>query len=305
MTMLGTPTPNGPIRTGYMLVDPSNTDDETFFDTVPMLACIPAPLSRSAQLMPRIIEVAGLSPAQQGSLGEILLRELSGERPPAICAWLDAAVDARALVQHINRFLVGPGAHGTAVYWRYFDPRVFALVLQVFSREQVQALLGPITEWRMPWCQRFWKASDPGQGIEPLQGITPAWPNEQQWRSLEVSAQISSVMAKLLDLLTSTRPVSHACCLYLFNKINAAMLDAQRGLHLHDHDELMEFAFHSVRYGEQFRNHPKMVSQWAALARGKIGWNEMISQLDQSDYQSLDSNFQSLLMVRGDIYDRL
>gem|GEM_PF-1559731 len=288
MTMLTIPLPSDPIRSGFLLIDASNLDDETFAEVLPMLHCTPATLIQSEQLMPRLIDVAALSAAQQDGLSDVLLRELNGERPPVVCAWLDCALDAKALARHLTRFLVGPGMDGAAVFWRYFDPRVFSLAVRVFSTEQTEALLGPITEWRFPWCKRWWSVSGPGREVDLLLGITPAWPSENQWRSLEHSALVARVLAKLQDQCEPGEPMTDAACLRLQRGIDAAMLDAKQRLHLSDNDDLMEYALHCMNYGEEFFRHPKLADAWPALAQGRINWGTLIALLDQNDYRLLN-----------------
>lgn len=233
--------------------------------------------------MPCLIDVAALSPAQQDGLGEVLLRELNGQRPPVVCAWLDCALDAKALSRHLARFLVGPGVDGVAVLWRYFDPRVFSLAMSMFSIEQTQALLGPVVEWRFPWCKRWWSVAGLGQEADPLLGITPAWPNEKQWCSFTNSALVASVLAKLQDAQAPGDLLTDAACLRLQRGIDASIQDARQRLHLSDKDALMEYALHCARYGEEFHLHPKLAGAWGELVQERINWSELIDKLDQRD----------------------
>lgn len=245
------PPPSEPIRTGYLLVDASNLDDETFADNLPMLPCTPAVLSNSDQLMPRLIDVAALAPAQQDGLSDVLLRELSEQRQPAVCAWLDCAIDADALARHLSRYLVGPGPEGVQVFWRNFDPRVFSLTVALFSREQREALLGPVVEWRLPWCRRWWSVRGPGREADPLMGKTPAWPSAKQWAKLEYSDSIARVLATVQDARAPDDPLTNAACLRLQREIAASMQNASERLGLSDKDDLMEHALRHLREGEE------------------------------------------------------
>jgi hypothetical protein len=286
--------PCGPIRTGWLLLDTSNLDDGTFAEAPPMLRCTPAALTQSDALMPCLIDVAALPPAQQDGLGEILLRELSGCRPPAVCAWLDCApgIDADALARHLTRYLVGPGSGGAAVFWRYFDPRVFALAMHLFSTDQAAALIGPVVAWRFPWCRRWWSVSGSGREADPLQGVKPAWPGAEQWRSLDHSDLLARVLSKMIDLHESAGPPTNSTCLRWQRNIDAAMLFAKLKLGMTDKDDLAEYALHCVRYGEAFRRHPKLASAWTELAQGRGNWSELVATLDHTDYQLLDEDAQ-------------
>lgn len=299
MAMLTILPPGEPIRSGYLLVDASNLEDETFAEALPMLKCTPATLAQSEQLMPLLIDVAALSSAQQDGLSAVLVHELDGQRPPVVCAWLDCPLEAKALARHLTRFLVGPGPKGALVFWRYFDPRVFSLAVSLFSTEQIQALLGPVVEWRFPWCQRWWSVSGPGLEADPLLGITPAWPNEKQWCSFEDSAPIACVLAELLDTQETRGRAADATCLCLQRGINVSMQDAKQRLFLSDKDELMEYALHCARYGEEFQLHPKLATAWGELKQGELSWSELIAQLNPNDYRLLDEYSEMQAILKG------
>jgi hypothetical protein len=299
MTILSISTPIEHVRTGFLLVDPSNLDDEMFSDAVPMLDCTPASMGQSAHLMPRLIDVAALSTKEQDGLQEILMRELQGERPPTVCAWLECATDAKVLARHVARFLIGPGPDGGPVYWRYFDPCVFVLVLQVFSNEQRQALLGPITEWRFAWCCRWWRVIGSEVTADPLLGRVPGWPTARQWRSLESTDSIARALPQALDCLGGARSTDDVC-LELLAKIDASILDARTRLHLSDSDDLVEYALQYARYGDRFQQHPKLSAAWGELAEGRISWSELVSMLNPDDYQALDREASTLSIVIGD-----
>src|ERR1700712_2774880 len=100
------------LPTGYLLIEPGNIDAERFGQLPPMRRCTPAPLSNADALMPRLIDLAALAPRQQQHLAQMLLEETASRQPPAICAWIDSALDGTALARHVARFLFGPDADG-------------------------------------------------------------------------------------------------------------------------------------------------------------------------------------------------
>ncbi len=273
--------PHAPVRSGYLLVEACNLDHDTFVETLPMLHCTPPILTLSYQFMPRLIDVAALSLAQQQQLDQVLLCELSGEHAPIVCAWLICERDADAVARHIRRFLVGPGAGGASVLWRYYDPRVFSLAVQLFSQEQTCALLGPVTEWRFPWRQRWWRVAGAGQETDPLQGATPAWPSSGQWASLGQSELVERTLSKIQHPQDRQAAMTDAICLRLQREINAAMLDARQRLHLSEPDDLVEYALHCALYGNAFRRHPMLA--WDDLAHGRVSWSDMIAAPDMRE----------------------
>lgn len=277
--------PDGPLRDGYLLIEPGNLDQETFAETLTMLSCTPATLCNADQLMPRLIDITALSPQQQEDVTQAMRREAHSEYPPVICAWLACASDSAALQRHIQRFLHGPGADGQPVLWRYYDPRVFPLVMHAFSAEQSQALLGPITNWRFVWCGRWWSVTGSGIEADRLDGQRPAWPDSRQWALLE-----RSVLAR--EILTrcdaTTTGVSDAACLNLLKQIDSALFKARQQWPIIAQHELADYAIHCIKYGNAFLYHEKLQAAWRELAQGKIDWNGLLARLDTSDYRQLN-----------------
>ncbi|MES2739397.1 MAG: DUF4123 domain-containing protein [Pseudomonadota bacterium] len=276
--------PPVPLRSGYVLIDPSNLDSETFASDLPMLPCVPPTMCSVDDMMPHLIDVVALTPEQQSMLGTALLRESACERPPVLCAWLDSTEDATTVARHIARFLVGPGANGHLLFWRYHDPRVMALTLSLFSPDQMEALLGPISDWRFAWCQRWWSATGPGRAVDPLNGYRPAWPSPGQWASLDHSELIGPVLWRLKE----RERMSDAQCLQCQRHIDRVLHHAKRELKISKHDDLTEYAFHGVRYGDAFHRHPKLVAAWPALAQAQLSWSDVRDLLDHNDYLALD-----------------
>lgn len=283
--MRGTPLLPGPPCTGYLLIDPCNLDEYSFPVQLPMLHCTPASLTKSDDVMPRLVDVTKLSQQQQEALIEVMVVEVRGERPPLVCAWIETHLTAPALARHICRFLVGPGADGTNVLWRYYDPRVFAMAMSKFDKEQSQALLGPVLEWRFPWCKRWWSVAGPGSESDPLMGISAAWPNDTQWDSLSRTAQVSHVMVELAH--THGRQAD-TNCLRMLREVDVRMAVGAQRFHLSDNDALVDYALMNIRYGQEFRHYPKLVMAWHELEKGRIHWHDLTAILDDADYRALN-----------------
>ncbi|WP_061937801.1 DUF4123 domain-containing protein [Collimonas pratensis] len=287
--MQSIPPPGEVIRNGYLLIDASNIDDETFAEPLPMLRCTPGALANADDFTPRLIDVAALSLAQQADATAAMLRETDGDRPPAICAWLNSTFDADTLKRHIARFLVGPGSDGGSVFWRYYDPRVFSLAMALFAPAQKEALLGPVTEWRFAWCRHWWSVAGPGRETDPLGGFKPAWPTDKQWSSLDHSELIAAVFAHIHDIRGPLSPVD---ILGYQREIDLALAGGRQYLKLTEFDELIEYTLLSVRYGDAFLRHPKLNSAWTDLAQGKINWIDLQNLLDHNDYHKLNQQSQ-------------
>lgn len=278
------PLPDAAMRTGFLLIDAANIDGESFND-LPMIGCVHRLLANSDSLMPRLIDLAALTPPQQDGLVEARQRELTCERPPVICAWINTLLDASALARNISRFLVGPGADNALVFWRYFDPRVFTLALAVFKPEQTQALLGGIMEWHFPWRGRWWRVGGHSREADSLKGIAPAWPTAIQWKSLENSSVMTRVLTQIQDVHGTQ---TDAVCLAQLLDIDVFILDARNRLQLEDESDLVGYSLMRWEYGSEFRHHPKLADAWDKLAGGSISWGELTTLLDENDYQAMN-----------------
>lgn len=283
--------PPGPPCTGYLLIDPCNLDQYSFPEPLPMLHCTPAALTKSDDVMPRLIDVANLTPQQQHGLVDVMALELRGERPPVVCAWIDCALEGDDLARHLSRFLVGPGTDGGDVLWRYYDPRVFALAVSILEKSQLAALLGPACAWWLPWCGRWWRTAGPGVDIAPMKGVLAAWPTNRQWAGLNCAAQVSRVIN---EMTCPNKKMENVECLRLLREVTALMVTAKARLRLSDNDALVDYALMNLRYGAQFRHHAKLASAWDELTQSHIHWHDLTALLDESDYLAMQEHAVSL-----------
>lgn len=277
------PLPDAAMRTGFLLIDASNLD-ETFPHDMPMISCTPRLLTNSASLMPRLIDLAVLTPPQQEGLAEAFKRELIGEHPPVICAWIRTPLATGPLARNISRFLVGPREDSVSVFWRYFDPRVLVLALTIFEPEQTLALLGGILEWHFPWRGRWWHVFGPGREVAPLKGNAPAWPSAVQWKSLENCSVINRVQTQIED---ANGTQTDEACLEQLKDIDKFILDARSQLYLEDETDLAGYSWMQWRFGSEFRFNLKLVDAWNQLACGRISWGELMAVLDEQDFRSM------------------
>lgn len=255
-------------RTGYLLLDAATVDASRFSLPLPMLRCTPPSLSAADALMPRLIELASLSPEQRDSLLAPLIAETAQQRPPVVCAWLDCPLPGEALARCIASGLIGM-ERGRRVMWRYFDPRVLSLAMHCLSQAQRQALLGPIAEWRFPWCGRWWSVRGSGPGAPG--DSAAAWPSEAQWNSLAHADILNTV---LIQLQRQRPPLSDQQCLDYRDAIDRSLLYAKDTLRLSDADDLGEYALLCALHGDALR-HRALDAAFTDLAQGRRQWSEV------------------------------
>ncbi|WP_230947407.1 DUF4123 domain-containing protein [Burkholderia territorii] len=192
--------------TGFLLVEPATLAHVPDLAALDMRACTPRVLAHREELMPRLIDLAALDPEGQRIAIERWQEEPRVERPPAICAWIDSAVDVDALAEHIARYLVGPGEGGQPVFWRYYDPRVLILTLAVFDPIQRTALLGPVHEWRFVWHGHRWSCAGLGAEIVAQDDQPSGWPRPDQWLRINRS-EIADQIRRRLPTLSADQAV--------------------------------------------------------------------------------------------------
>ncbi|MBR8314373.1 DUF4123 domain-containing protein [Burkholderia dolosa] len=191
------PDQQGPLKTGFLLVEPATLAHVPDLAALDMCACTPRALVHREELMPRLIDVAALDEEGRRIVTERWHEETTVERPPAICAWIDSAVGAEALAEHIARYLVGPGEGGRSVFWRYYDPRVLSLTLTVFDPAQRLALLGPAREWHFAWAGHRWRTARLGAEAASPDDEPAGWPRLDQWSRINRSDIVDRIRRRL------------------------------------------------------------------------------------------------------------
>jgi hypothetical protein len=279
-----TPTPNPCIGLdyGYLLIDVLNFG-ESWPETVESIPCIPAGLANVEALVPRLVDVATLSPSELEQMVEIFGQQATGEYPFAICAWLECDIEIEALAERIAFFLCGRGPEDSQIIWRYFDPRVFPIAMSLFSQEQRDALLGPIKNWRFAWCGNWWLVEHDAIHEPVILDQDIGWPTEQQWPSVQRSRVINNV----LKLLGTNAHLTHEQCMRYLAMSIVNLNDCIGTFHLADENDQTEFVYLCTTFGLAYRRHAKLAAGWSALKEGAISWTDLRLQLNANDFAKI------------------
>lgn len=270
-----------PLLRGFLLVEPATAQYEPFLEAFAMHSCTPRVLAHREELMPRLIDVASLSSDAQVEVTKLWLAEANAERPPVICAWLDCDVGIEELASHIAHYLVGPGANGKPVFWRYYDPRVLSLVTAVFDAQQRAALLGAIKEWQFAWAGHHWTISGPGSVRDESANDARGWPRSDQWPRIDRSNLKTRVVERLPDL-----SIENAA--RLPSELDGIFCEVEQMGGLGDANELADYAWHCAYYGAEFTQHPRLMEAWPALARRDTTWFDVRATFTPQDFQALE-----------------
>lgn len=193
-------------ESGYLLIDPGNYRHGPRLKDFDKVSCAPRQLHHRAELLPQLIDLAQLGPADQDYILDLLCKDSVSRRPALICARIQTSVDIHALAEAISENLI-QRKDGASVYWRYFDPRVLVQCATVLSGEQMAALLAPATEWDFPWQGGSGRISPPPH--ENADHAAPLPPDAGQWARIERSTLVTQILAGLQaeQVLTHARQV--------------------------------------------------------------------------------------------------
>ncbi|MDR8028319.1 DUF4123 domain-containing protein [Burkholderia cenocepacia] len=224
---------------GFLLVEPTMLIHAPDLAALDMHPCTPRVLAHREELMPHLIDLAALDAQSQGVAAAHWQEEVTTERPPVACAWLNTEASADMVVEHIARHLVGPGADGRPVFWRYYDPRVLSLALAILEPDQRRALLGPIDAWQFAWAGHRWFVDAPGPKAE-LAAQLAGWPRPDQWPRLDRS-EVAEQVRQRLPALTSSQAA----------RLPAAIDQALHALAVQDVAGTDALAEHAVQHVQQ------------------------------------------------------
>lgn len=197
--MQAAPDFSGTLTHGFLLIEPTTLVHAPELAELDMRSCTPRVLAHREELMPQLIDLAALDDQARRVATECWMAETRIERPPVVCAWLHTEANADAVSEHVARYLVGPGAHGAPVFWRYHDPRVLALTYAIFDPTQRHALLGPIKAWQFPWAGHRWTVNS--SGADTTDADRPlGWPRAEQWTRINRSEAADRVLRRLPTL---------------------------------------------------------------------------------------------------------
>ena len=269
---------------GYVVIEAANLQRNQLDRLPKMISCTPVAFTNDAILMPRLLRLDAINAEGREIVAELFDSTIAEHCPPIICAWLNTQASAETLSSRIAKFLIGRGPLGDRVFWRYYDPRVFALMAFTFDEEQMRAILGPIETWAFPWRRQWWQLDVAPAHLDALDDVEIGWPTVAQWDVLHWSAELNQLHIRLDEVdptLAEMRvedvdaPIRHFC-------------EASTYWNLSDVGQRCEFAYLSSKYGKAFRDHIKLVGKWQLMRSRKMSWQELLACLSDDDFRHLE-----------------
>ncbi len=288
-------------ESGFLVLDPGAFSEAGEVESLQPLVCRPTNWSRDLTGLPAIVDLAQCDARQR----DWLVSEVNEEHEnrlhvpllrPAICAYVEASVDAGALATHIaEQMLVLPversGQRAMAgALWRFFDPRVFANLCWMLEPYHLAAIVGRCTRWVYPWFNSWFELRATDFPSEPellkrerLGGFSrvdmDVWERAQRIATLNQTLVRLGVSAEL----TWDETVAVAA------RVESALIEAERRLHWKQSEDQMIYAEHVARFGQPFREHPRLVDVWPRLEKRTdvMSCAELIAILTPDDYNAL------------------
>lgn len=263
---------------GYLLIEPSNLRSEVQGLLPNMYACVPTFLWQAEASMPRLLRLEKLSISEREIVSELLQQEISEQYPPAICAWLQSDMPTEELGDRIARLIYGIAPSGKHVIWRYYDPRVFILMAQVFSDEQGHAILGEVERWAFPWRRQWWSVHRNRPFVPSPADFEIGWPTDSQWDLLCKSRLFHTIHARLHE----EKALPSQCIDDLKYSIKAFQ-ETEGYIHADSDEQRAEFIYLATYYRNAFRTCHELLPKWEQLRRREITLDQMLTGVTSND----------------------
>jgi len=275
---------DGFLTEGYLLIEAANLQRDQLERLPQLTSCAPVAFANDAVLAPRLLCLDAIGAEGREIVAELLGSSTEPHGPPVVCAWLKTQASIELLSRSIAKFLIGRGPFGDRVFWRYYDPRVFALMAFIFGEEQRRAILGPIETWAFPWRRRWWQLLACTCSTETLNDVEIGWPTVDQWDVLQWSAQINQLHMRLDDV----EPIPVESNVEDVGASIRHFSEAFTYWNLNDVSQRCEFAYLSSKYGKAFRDHINLAGKWQLMRTKQVSWQELLACLSDQDFRHLE-----------------
>jgi hypothetical protein len=129
--------------------------------------------------------------------------------------WLWSPLEIKPLAQHFRRFLNCELPRGEIAIFRFYDPTVFINLIKFLTKDQIQKITNPISEW-WGWDFEgiFYVQSNLHLVMEDLPEKPQAFPaiiklSLEQTKNIAHGTQADALAAEMPDEMAASAPYRH------------------------------------------------------------------------------------------------
>jgi hypothetical protein len=277
-------------RHNFALINPSTLPWNVWLGKLPLKPIVPYGMEGDADKMPHLLPLPPDAPYLQQIADNLIGRP---DRLVLYCLIDAPDLSPKGMWAHLYNVLL-TRTHLSIYLIPFYDPRVFPHLHRIVPPQQLHALFGPIQTLSFPfqdeWVHYLRPETEPGKPVRLV------W-----WVSAEQRRRIARVMdlREVLDLyqrdvMDSTAWPDYATYVKIMARIEQSMeyaIDRYGLIHAEDY---REFAWHALRYGEDFHLHPYLQEVLHALAQAspgkRCGYADALSTLTEENWAALTAS---------------
>lgn len=246
-------------------------------DTVaawPVVHLSPRELRVQAHLMPALLPLADLPRPRRMELLDEAIRWQQDYGRDYFSGCLVCKAETQRLAYHFGRMMIASGPGAQRFLLRYSDPRVFTQLLGILDDSQLDALMGPVEQWR--WVDIFGVVRRRDGRDDRKDRL---WLRADQFPSLQ---RVGHVNACLSALARSNMNCGDA--VILGRQLDAALCDAVLRFGLRDDEDRRLYAIQSVASGMPADKDPRLKAALARATAGEISYVGACAEFTDSPF---------------------
>ena len=263
----------------YALLNPLNVEQDDW-KGLPAIPLAPTKAKMRPHVLPQLISLKELSHDDRKTIFERILR-YQKRGVSYFCALLASHATADDVAAHLKHHLVQRRPGDPRHWWlRYYDPHVFRHFSWIFEPEQVDRLLGPITEWVWPDEKGQWYCRSHRPYMEA--SIFHLMPTSSQWKRIDNVVEVN----RMIDHLVIRMPQLHQSP-SLWALIDHLFEKADDVLSSEDTYGRILFVEQGVRFHPQIHSHPILAERIACIQGRGVDYREVCFDLDEVDMKRM------------------
>lgn len=277
-------------RHNFAIIDPpliSGDSRNAWIDELPLKPIVPLDMRGDAGRMPRLLPLPPDAPYWQR-----VADNLSGQPDRRVLHCLiEAPGSSTGVIRaHVHNALLTHG-HLSIYFIPFYDPRVFPHLRRIVRPQQLHPLFGPIRTMTFPF-QDTWICHTPPE-VPPGTLIPTLWQaNAEQRQRMKRVQDLYEVLARYRREVMDFAPwPDYATYVEIMARIEQAMEYAMGRYGLTGPDDYREFAWHSIRYDEDFHLYHRVQELLATCpqeASGRrYGYADAVRNIEEEDWMAM------------------